>query len=80
MLAVNQFTVIEGKINRRPDVVLFVNGLPLAVHRAQEPADENATTKTAFHQLQTYKQQIPASSPTTSCSSPPTASRRATAP
>jgi len=59
-LAVNQFTVIENNINRRPDVVIFVNGLPIAVIELKNPADENATTFTAFKQLQTYKLQIPA--------------------
>jgi len=58
-LAVNQFAVIEGKYNRRPDVVIFVNGLPLAVIELKNPADENATIWSAFNQLQTYKQQIP---------------------
>ena len=58
-LAVNQFTVIENNINRRPDIVLFVNGLPIAVIELKNPADENATILTAFKQLQTYKLQIP---------------------
>ena len=58
-LAVNQFTVIEGQHNRRPDVVLFVNGLPLGVIELKNPADEDADIWTAFKQLQTYKQQIP---------------------
>ena len=58
-LAVNQFTVLENKVNRRADVVLFVNGLPLVVMELKNPADENATIWTAFHQLQTYKKQIP---------------------
>lgn len=58
-LAVNQFTVIENKINRRPDIVLFVNGLPLAVIELKNALDENATIWTAFNQLQTYKTQIP---------------------
>lgn len=58
-LAVNQFTVVEGGHNRRPDVVLFLNGLPLGVIELKNPADENATIWTAFNQLQTYKQQIP---------------------
>ncbi len=58
-LAVNQFTVVEGGYNRRPDVVLFVNGLPLGVLELKNPADEGATIWTAFNQLQTYKQQIP---------------------
>ena len=59
-LAVNQFTVIENKNNRRPDVVVFVNGLPLAVLELKNPADENATIWTAFQQLQTYQREIPA--------------------
>lgn len=54
-LAINQFTVIEGKHNRRPDVILFVNGLPLVVVELKNAADENATTRKAFDQLQTYK-------------------------
>src|SRR3989338_5164358 len=58
-LAVNQFTVIENNINRRPDIVFFVNGLPIAVIELKNPADENATTFTAFKQFQTYKIQIP---------------------
>ncbi len=58
-LAVNQFTVIEHEHNRRPDVVLFVNGLPLAVIELKNPGDENATLEGAFNQLQTYKDQIP---------------------
>ena len=58
-LAVNQFTVIEHGHNRRPDVVLFVNGLPLAVLELKNPGDENATLEGAFNQLQTYKDQIP---------------------
>ncbi len=58
-IALNQLTVIEGKYNRRPDVVLYVNGLPLVVIELKNPADENATTFDAFNQLQTYKLQIP---------------------
>ncbi len=58
-LAVNQFTVIEQEHNRRPDVVLFVNGLPLAVIELKNPGDENATLEGAFNQLQTYKDEIP---------------------
>ena len=58
-LAVNQFTVIEGRNNRRPDVALFVNGLPLAVIELKSPGDENATLQGAFNQLQTYKDEIP---------------------
>jgi type I restriction enzyme R subunit len=59
-LAVNQFTVSEGQHTRRPDVVLFVNGLPLAVIELKNPADEEATVWTAWSQLQTYQAQIPA--------------------
>ena len=58
-LAVNQYTVIENRNNRRPDVVLFVNGLPLGVIELKNPGDENATLEGAFNQLQTYKDQIP---------------------
>lgn len=58
-LAVNQFTVVEGQSNRRPDVVVFLNGLPLGVIELKNPADENATTKDAFNQLQTYKKEVP---------------------
>ena len=58
-LAVNQFTVAEGQHIRRPDVVLFVNGLPLAVIELKNPADENATIWGAYQQLQTYQAQIP---------------------
>ena len=58
-LVANQFTVIENNINKRPDVILFVNGLPLVVVELKNPADENATIRSAFKQLQTYKQAIP---------------------
>jgi type I restriction enzyme R subunit len=58
-LAVNQFAVAESQHMRRPDVVLFVNGLPLAVIELKNPADENATIWSAYHQLQTYQAQIP---------------------
>ncbi len=57
-LAVNQFTVVENHHNRRPDVVVFLNGLPVAVIELKNAADENATIWSAFNQLQTYKQQI----------------------
>ena len=59
-LAVNQFTVAEGQHTRRPDVVIFVNGLPVAVLELKNPADENATIWSAYQQLQTYQAQIPA--------------------
>jgi len=58
-LAVNQFTVVENQHDRRPDAVLFVNGLPLAVMELKNAATENATIWSAFNQLQTYKIQIP---------------------
>ncbi len=50
-LAVNQFTVIENKVNRRADVVILVNGLPLGVIELKNPGDENATLDGAFNQL-----------------------------
>lgn len=58
-LAVNQFTVVEDRHERRPDVVLFVNGLPVAVMELKNAAAENASIWSAFNQLQTYKAQIP---------------------
>ncbi len=58
-LAVNQYTVLENHNNKRPDVVLLVNGLPLVVMELKNAADENADVKAAFNQLQTYKQLIP---------------------
>ncbi|MGH7065931.1 MAG: type I restriction endonuclease, partial [Stellaceae bacterium] len=59
-LAVNQFTVVENNHTRRPDIVLFLNGLPLAVLELKNAADENATVWTAWEQLQTYQAEIPA--------------------
>lgn len=58
-LATGQFTVIEGGINRRPDIVVFINGLPLGVIELKAPGSENATLAGAHNQLQTYKLQIP---------------------
>ena len=58
-LAVNQFAVVENKNSRRPDIVLFVNGLPLGVVELKNPTDEDATIWTAFQQLQTYKSELP---------------------
>ena len=58
-LAINQFTVVENKHERRPDIVLFVNGLPLGVIGLKNPADEDATIWTAWQQLQTYKAELP---------------------
>jgi type I restriction enzyme, R subunit len=58
-LATGQFAVIEGSINRRPDIVVFVNGLPLGVIELKAPGGENATLAGAHNQLQTYKSEIP---------------------
>ena len=58
-LAVNQFTIVENKHNRRPDVIVFVNGLPLAVFELKNAADENATIWNAYTQMQTYEREIP---------------------
>lgn len=58
-LVCNQFTVIENNINKRPDLVLFVNGLPLVVIELKNPTDENATVRKAFTQLQNYKNAVP---------------------
>jgi type I restriction enzyme R subunit len=57
--AVNQFTVIEAGHNRRPDVIVFVNGLPLALIELKNAADEDATIWSAYAQLQTYKAEVP---------------------
>ena len=58
-LAVNQFTVTEDRNTRRPDVAMFVNGLPLGVIELKNPADEDATIWAAWQQLQTYKAELP---------------------
>jgi len=58
-LVVNQFTVVEKNQNKRPDIILFVNGLPLIVIELKNAADENATIDSAFNQIQTYKAFIP---------------------
>ena len=58
-LAVNQFTVTENRHHRRPDVVVFLNGLPVAVVELKNPADENATLQKAYAQVQTYRREIP---------------------
>jgi len=57
-LVCNQFTVIENNINKRPDVVLFINGIPLVVLELKNPVDENATVAKAYTQLQNYKTAI----------------------
>jgi type I restriction enzyme R subunit len=59
-LVLNQFTVIDGHNNRRPDVVVFVNGLPLVVIELKNPGTETATLTAAYNQLQTYKAETPA--------------------
>ncbi len=58
-LAVNQFSVTENKHSRRPDVMVFINGLPLALIELKNAADENATIWSAFQQCQTYKSELP---------------------
>jgi type I restriction enzyme, R subunit len=64
-LAINQFTihdvhpVTHNKTHRRPDIILFANGLPLAVIELKNPRDEEATLERAFHQVQTYKEELP---------------------
>jgi type I restriction enzyme, R subunit len=58
-LALNQFTVIEGDKHRRPDIVVFINGLPVSVFELKNAANETADLKAAFNQLQTYKVEIP---------------------
>lgn len=58
-LVVNQFTVTEGGHNRRPDIVAFLNGMPIGVLELKNAASENATIWSAFQQLQTYKQELP---------------------
>lgn len=58
-LAISQMTIIEGNHIRRPDIVIFVNGIPLAVIELKNPSDENATIWSAYNQLQTYISQIP---------------------
>lgn len=58
-LCINQFTTIENNVNKRPDLILFINGLPLVVMELKNATDENATIRSAFNQIQTYKQSIP---------------------
>jgi type I restriction enzyme R subunit len=59
LLVVNQFTIVDNGINKRPDIILFINGLPLSVIELKNPADDSATVRSAFKQAQTYKQFIP---------------------
>lgn len=58
-LAINQFTIVENGKNRRPDVLVFVNGIPLALLELKNPAAEHATLKSAWNQVQTYRHDIP---------------------
>ncbi|MGN9863423.1 type I restriction endonuclease subunit R [Bacillus swezeyi] len=58
-MAVNQFTVIEGQANKRPDIIVFVNGLPLVVIELKNATNEDVDITDAYNQLQTYKQAIP---------------------
>lgn len=58
-LVVNQYTIVENNVNKRPDILLFVNGIPLVVIELKNPADENATIESAYNQIQTYKAAIP---------------------
>ncbi|WP_114750031.1 type I restriction endonuclease subunit R [Pleomorphovibrio marinus] len=58
-IVANQFTVVEDGVNKRPDVILFVNGIPLVVLELKNAANENATIKSAFRQIETYKAVIP---------------------
>lgn len=58
-LAINQFSIKGAKYTRRPDVILFINGLPLVLLELKNPADLNANIWKAFDQIQTYKEQIP---------------------
>lgn len=58
-MAVNQFAVVENRRHRRPDILVFVNGLPLVVIELKNPVDEQAITRQAYNQLQTYKQDVP---------------------
>jgi type I restriction enzyme R subunit len=58
-LAINQFSIKGSKYTRRPDIILFINGLPLVLLELKNPADQNADIWKAYDQLQTYKEQIP---------------------
>ncbi len=58
-LVVNQYTIVQNNNNKRPDVLLFINGIPLVIFELKNPADENATCHKAYDQLQAYKIAIP---------------------
>ena len=57
--AINQFSIEGPKNTRRPDVIVFINGLPLCVIELKDPTNQDATIYDAYNQLQTYKEQIP---------------------
>lgn len=59
LVAVNQYTIMQDEYHRRPDIILLVNGMPLGVIELKDPTDEDATIKSAFNQLQTYKAEVP---------------------
>ena len=56
---INQYTIVENSHNKRPDILLFVNGLPLVIIELKNAVDENATVQSAFRQMETYKETIP---------------------
>ncbi len=58
-LVINQYTIIENSNNKRPDVLLFINGIPMVLFELKNPADENATIRKAFDQIEAYKGTIP---------------------
>ncbi|WP_312822692.1 type I restriction endonuclease subunit R [Epilithonimonas sp.] len=58
-LVVNQFTIVENGVNKRPDIILFVNGLPLVVIELKNATDDKTTIQSAFRQIETYKAMIP---------------------
>lgn len=58
-VAINQFTIMQGDYHRRPDVMLFVNGLPIGIIELKDPSNEKANLKAAYNQLQTYKAEVP---------------------
>ncbi|OKL45927.1 deoxyribonuclease HsdR [Boudabousia liubingyangii] len=58
-LVLNQYTIVENGHKRRPDLLVFLNGLPVGLFELKNPADENATLKAAWNQVQTYRKQIP---------------------
>ncbi|MCL2867809.1 MAG: type I restriction endonuclease, partial [Clostridia bacterium] len=58
-LVINQYTVVQNHYNKRPDVLLFINGIPMVIFELKNPADENATCRMAFEQIEAYKTTIP---------------------